>query len=251
MPRAAAAPGSTASRSTPATRERRTHAGRLELVALESARPGTGRRCGRRPRRRRPPRARVRLDRLLALPARGGPDRRDGDAVALARVDVAAAQLIVRESGGLVAFTAATRSRSGRRSISARSHLAASMRRALSEALAGSHCHHHGVIDWNLVARIAETDRAAGRHAAPAGRRSRPRSRATPKRASSPTPPSRRAPRCRRPEIVSRRSGSMRTCARCAPCSTLGAPRRRWHGLLGQPRAARHGRHALGAGRRR
>ena len=43
---------------------------------------------------------------FVALPARRGAPRRHGDARAARSVDVAAAQLIVRESGGLVAFTA-------------------------------------------------------------------------------------------------------------------------------------------------
>ena len=86
--------------------ERRTRDGRLELVGDRVGRPALGRRVRRRARATRPPAARDRLDRRLAVPGRRRALRRDGVAGRCRAVDAAAAQLIVREAGGLVAFPA-------------------------------------------------------------------------------------------------------------------------------------------------
>ena len=86
--------------------ERRDRKGRLELVALESASPhwiargieGLERSVGR-----------IRAIGTMAVSMCAGrrrARRRDAHALALRAVDVAAAQLIVRESGGHVAFPA-------------------------------------------------------------------------------------------------------------------------------------------------
>ena len=70
-------------------------------------------------------------------------------------VDVAAAQLIVRESGGLVAFTAYEDPLGGaarpRRALAGRGRAHGDRARRARDAAIIS-----GVIDWNLVRRIAE-----------------------------------------------------------------------------------------------
>ena len=105
-PGAAAARSWTACRLRVADAERRTRDGRLELVALEAAHPERIAAGGAALASDRLPRADLRLDGLRALPARRGAPRRHGDArSARARSTSRPGTLIVRESGGLVAFT--------------------------------------------------------------------------------------------------------------------------------------------------
>ena len=90
----------------PSLTERRTARRQARGARDRVRRPALGRPVRRRARRDRPPAARDRRDRRLAVPGRGRPLRRDGVVERCRAVDVAAAQLIVREAGGQVAFIA-------------------------------------------------------------------------------------------------------------------------------------------------
>ena len=214
----------TACRSRVTDAERRTRDGRLELVALEAAHPALDRRAAGRPEPDRLPRA----DRSARWPSRCASSpagRVDGMAtLGPARsVDVAAAQLIVRESGGLVAFTAFEEPLGAPLDLVARSPVVAA-RTAAGLAELATLPSSVSMIDWNLARRIAETiGGQGGAVAAPHGDLGGDRgrlagARAAPTRGLVPTV---RAAARRRWSRAS--SGSRRTCARCGRCSTASA----------------------------
>ena len=154
-------------------------------------------------------------------------------------VDVAAAQLVVREAGGLVAFTAFPDPLgapldlephspvvAARTAESLRSSRACRASDAAEGPRSPAACHPGGMVDWQLAGKVAEGVAALQPAGDPAPFRALGRARggerAPRRRLHGPAPGGRRCPR-QRPSTGP--SGSGRTSTACAACSSR-RPRR-------------------------